>query len=288
MPLYVCQTIRPRFISPVSSSFHTTILIFIFPGEISLLLLLSNWIRIMFYRIRCKNYSNKLYTPLFKVISNSTIYLSNFSNVQMTIHMKKEKYTHSHRWWFDGEGWTTIPFYFKLPLLRWFEIFLRLASLRQFGYLRSPPLLCMIYGRSYHKSGYWNFNIRYNRPSPTTTTPSLPNSHRSPFFRLGFHTPNFLPAPLRKSERKRSHRFECVFIRVIFQFWKSIGRKRSGSPSSLTPSRSAQDTRYKLHMSPPSLVSYHCKRSGGGWASIRISLLHAFQKFPSPRFNSLG
>ena len=38
-----------------------------------------------------------LYTPLFKVISNSTIYLSNFSNVQMTIHMKKEKYTHSHR-----------------------------------------------------------------------------------------------------------------------------------------------------------------------------------------------
>lgn len=206
----------------------------------------------------------------------------------MTIHMKKEKYTHSHRWWFDGEGWTTIPFYFKLPLLRWFEIFFRLASLRQFGYLRSPPLLCMIYGRSYHKSGYWNFNIRYNRPSPTTTTPSLPNSHRSPFFRLGFHTPNFLPAPLRKSERKRSHRFECVFIRVIFQFWKSIGRKRSGSPSSLTPSRSAQDTRYKLHMSPPSLVSYHCKRSGGGWASIRISLLHAFQKFPSPRFNSLG
>lgn len=132
------------------------------------------------------------------------------------------------------ERWTTIPFYFKLPLLRWFEIFFRLASLRQFGYLRSPPLLCMIYGRSYHKSGYWNFNIRYNRPSPTTTTPSLPNSHRSPFFRLGFHTPNFLPAPLRKSERKRSRRFECVFIRVIFQFWKSIGRKRP-APLPLSP-----------------------------------------------------
>lgn len=108
--------------------------------------------------------------------------------------------------------------------------------------------------------------VTIDRPPP----PHHPfPTHRSPFFRLGFHTPNFLPAPLRKSERKRSHRFECVFIRVIFQFWKSIGRKRSGSPSSLTPSRSAQDTRYKLHMLPPSLVSYHCKRSGGGWASIR-------------------
>lgn len=26
----------------------------------------------------------------------------------------------------------------------------------------------MIYGRSYQKSGYWNFNIRYNRPARST------------------------------------------------------------------------------------------------------------------------
>ena len=47
-----------------------------------------------------------------------------------------------------------------------------LASLRQFALWipRSwaPALLCMIYGRSYQKSGYWNFNIRYNRPTHST------------------------------------------------------------------------------------------------------------------------
>lgn len=73
--------------------------------------------------------------------------------------------------------------------------------------------------------------VTIDRPPP----PHHPfPTHRSPFFRLGFHTPNFLPAPLRKSERKRSHRFECVFIRVIFQFWKSIGRKRP-APLPLSP-----------------------------------------------------
>lgn len=73
--------------------------------------------------------------------------------------------------------------------------------------------------------------VTIDRPPP----PHHPfPTHRSPFFRLGFHTPNFLPAPLRKSERKRSRRFECVFIRVIFQFWKSIGRKRP-APLPLSP-----------------------------------------------------
>ena len=204
----------------------------------------------------------------------------------MTIHMKKEKYTHSHRWWFDGEGWTTIPFYFKLPLLRWFEIFLRLASLRQFGYLRSPPLLCMIYGRSYHKSGYWNFNIRYNRPSPTTT-PSLPNSPFTVLPARISHTELPSGSSPKVGAQTISSLRMCIYTRYI-SILKINRAETTGSPSSLTPSRSAQDTRYKLHMSPPSLVSYHCKRSGGGWASIRISLLHAFQKFPSPRFNSLG
>lgn len=60
----------------------------------------------------------------------------------------------------------------------------------------------------------------------------------------------------------------CIYTRYI-SILKINRAETTGSPSSLTPSRSAQDTRYKLHMSPPSLVSYHCKRSGGGWASIR-------------------
>lgn len=67
------------------------------------------------------------------------------------------------------------------PLIRDF----RVAASLQYGYLRvgSPPLLCMIYGRSYHKSGYWNFNIRYNRPPrstlATTTTAILSRLTRS-------------------------------------------------------------------------------------------------------------
>lgn len=31
--------------------------------------------------------------------------------------------------------------------------------------------VCMIYDRSYPKSGYWNFNIRYNRPIPLPPSP---------------------------------------------------------------------------------------------------------------------
>lgn len=32
----------------------------------------------------------------------------------------------------------------------------------------------MIYDRSYPKSGYWNFNIRYNRPIPSLSDPPRP------------------------------------------------------------------------------------------------------------------
>lgn len=109
------------------------------------------------------------------------------------------------------------------------------ASL-QYGYL---PLLCMIYGRSYQKSGYWNFNIRYNRPSRSTVATTTTA-----------HTVHDLPARISHTELPSgcsSPRVQTIssnvylFIRVIFQFWKSIGRKRSCHTDA---------NRYKLHMSP--------------------------------------
>jgi len=38
----------------------------------------------------------------------------------------------------------------------------------------SRRLVRVIYDRSYPKSGYWNFNIRYNRPIPLPRCPSHP------------------------------------------------------------------------------------------------------------------
>jgi len=47
----------------------------------------------------------------------------------------------------------------------------------------SRRLVRVIYDRSYPKSGYWNFNIRYNRPSPSPPCPSDPRG------------PSILPPP---------------------------------------------------------------------------------------------
>lgn len=63
------------------------------------------------------------------------------------------------------------------------------SSIRDFQQKRSSSLqnvhlleqvssrhsVCMIYDRSYPKSGYWNFNIRYNRPIPSLSDPLSPS-----------------------------------------------------------------------------------------------------------------
>jgi len=58
---------------------------------------------------------------------------------------------------------------------RRFEIFSRgglaVCKTHLLEQVSSRRSVCMIYDRSYPKSGYWNFNIRYNRPIPSLSDP---------------------------------------------------------------------------------------------------------------------